>query len=355
MKFDLHFLPASYGDSILIHYGDQEEQYCMLIDGGTGGTRTAIKEKMEELATNHHLELLVVTHIDRDHIEGVLNMLRRKDLELTVSDCWFNGWPHLPGNDRYETFGAVQGEFLTAEITGREWPWNRHFNGAAVVIPEEGDLPVIKLKGGMRLTLLSPNNGLLLKLKDKWEDEVREANLEPGFGMEEPVSPTTKEVMGGDQPDIEELIKERFEEDDAPANGSSIAFIAEFEGKRVLFAADSFPSIILAGLNRLYPGNAPFDLVKLSHHGSAKNTSPALIEKLDCNRFVISTNGSLYGHPDQVTIARLIHAKGPGAELIFNYRSPFNKCWAVQSLQDWHGYTARYPEGDEGGISVSLF
>ena len=55
---------------------------------------------------------LVITHIDFDHIGGVLSLLQDKDLGVTFHDIWFNGWRHLPGSG-FEEFGPVQGEKLT--------------------------------------------------------------------------------------------------------------------------------------------------------------------------------------------------------------------------------------------------
>lgn len=48
------------------------------------------------------------------------------------------------------------------------------------------------------------------------------------------------------------------------------------------------------------------DLVKLSHHGSNANVSTAMLELIDCHRFLISTNGDNFAHPDDAAIAKTI-------------------------------------------------
>lgn len=355
MIFNINFLPARYGDSLWIEYGDEDRPNIILIDGGTGGTRKEIKKLINELPEPRHIELLVVTHIDQDHIEGVLNILEEEILGFTLGSIWFNGWNHLPDNDEVEFFGPVQGERLTAAILKHKLNWNTHFDTEAVVINEDGNLPEIVLKDGFKITLLSPTRNNLIKLKQFWKEEVEDANLQPGFGLQiEEEKDEEIEVFGIEQPDIDELVKLAFKEDKTAANGSSIAFLAEFLEKRVLFSGDSLPSVILHSLNRIVKGVFPIDLFKLSHHGSSSNTSPALIEKLDCKKFAISTNGSRYKHPDDVTIARLIKLSGNETELLFNYRTQFNDKWDDAFLKMKHKYTTTYPDYNKEGLKIKL-
>lgn len=350
MKFDIKFLPARFGDCIWIEYGNETKINRILIDGGTAGTKSDIKKLISLLSEEErHFELMVVTHIDRDHIEGILSLLEDNTISFGVDDFWFNGWHHLP--ETLETLGAVQGERLTAAILKRNFKWNYEFAGKAVVIPASGKLPVINLRGGMKLTLLSPKIQNLINLKSKWEYEVKEAGLIPGFVLKPPEIEPGLESLGG-MPDVDALNNEVFKEDTAAANGSSIAFLAEYGGKTVLFAGDSFPGIILDSLNMIYEGKAPVDLVKLSHHASAHNTSPELIEKFSCDKYLISTDGSVFHHPAPVTIARVIKRANENVYLIFNYRSEENMIWDSSLLKLQYRYNTEYPTGD--GINVDL-
>lgn len=301
-----------------------------------------------------HFELLVITHIDRDHIEGILALLEEEELSFSVDDIWFNGWPHLPGNEA-EVFGALQGERLTAAILKHQLPWNIAFNKKAVVIPDSGQLPEKTLPGGMKLTLLSPHIKHLEKLRTKWEKEVKEEGLIPGFGLLPPAAPEEGEESFGALPDVNKLNEEDFEEDDSVPNGSSIAFLASFEEKNVLFAADAYPGVLLESLNKLFPEEqVPVELVKLSHHGSSGNTSPDLIEKCKGGRYVISTSGARFHHPKAITMSRVIKRGGDNVELIFNYQSDDNEIWNTGTLKFKHRYKTRYPEDGSEGIMVKI-
>ena len=357
MPLTIQFLPARFGDCILLKYGPDTEPLYVLIDGGTGGTKKEIRAALESIPEDRrHLELLVVTHIDQDHIEGILRLLEEDELGFTVGDFWFNGWNHLPGNPLNEPFGAVQGERLSARILHHKLPWNEYFGGKAIVIPETGELPVIQLEGGLTLTLLSPYQQHLENLKPKWVDEVLEAGLEPGFGNqhEDEEVNGNLEPFGDGMPDIAQLNEEEFHEDEAAANGSSIAFLAEFEGFRILLAADAFPSTILASLNKLERGRVTLDLCKVSHHASAHNTSPELLEKLNCKKYMVSTNGAKFKHPAPVTIARLIKKGGSQPEIYFNYRTVYNEIWDEDLLRMEYNYTTTYASDSKSGITFKF-
>jgi beta-lactamase superfamily II metal-dependent hydrolase len=353
MKYTVKFLPAKYGDCIWIEYGNDDNLKKILIDGGTAGTKKNIKALIDELPEEERVfELMVITHIDRDHIEGVLSLLEENELNFTVKSFWFNGWHHLPENNIAEPFGAVQGERLTAALLKHKLLWNTHFGGHAVVLPDDGSLPIFELDGGMQLTLLSPSKKNLEVLRVDWEEEVKKAGLEPGFGLDIRTEPLGIEGFGVEIPDVEKLSKEKFHEDTAAANGSSIAFLLDYGGKRALFAGDSYPSVILKSLDKLNEGKIQVDLYKLSHHASAHNTSPELLEKVDTQQFVISTNGSIYHHPAAVTMARLLKLKGSGSKLYFNYKTDHNKVWGDLGLKEDYNYTTIYPENE--GIEIAL-
>ena len=355
MIFNIHFLPARYGDCIWLEYGTTDKLHHVLIDGGTAGTKKDIKQMLAVLPADTVFDLLVVTHIDRDHIEGILSILEEDELSITVNEIWFNGWKHLP-EDGTETLGAEQGERLSAAILKHRIPWNTGFDGAAIVIPDEGSLPVISLPDGMKLTLLSPTVAGLKKLRAKWRDEIEEAGLEPGFGLVISETDNDDEIvsLGPNIPDIEALLMEPFEEDNAAANGSSIAVLSEYDGKKILLAGDAHPTTVLNALKRKFVNKVKLDLVKLSHHASKGNTSPDLLQFLDCSSYAISTNGSIFHHPSQVTLARILDIHGHGMKFIFNYRSEHNKCWDIESLKESFGYTTVYPETGETGIMISF-
>jgi len=85
MPIKFNFFQAGHGDSILI----STENTNILIDGGVYET---YEEEIEE-EINHidKLDLVVLTHIDNDHICGLIEMLtENKDHANKIEQLWFN-------------------------------------------------------------------------------------------------------------------------------------------------------------------------------------------------------------------------------------------------------------------------
>lgn len=351
--FEVEMLPAREGDCLWIRYGSKDLPRQILIDGGRQATFHEIKARLMGLSERQrHFELFVITHVDRDHIEGAVALLEDPDLKLTFKDVWFNGYHHLKG-DELESFGAVQGESLTTILASGRQPWNAAFNGHAVKIGAKGDLPKVQLPEGLELTVLSPDSAKLASLLPRWEVECERAGLRPG--AQGHAEPEGLEGFGGTV-DVECLASQPFKPDRTAANGSSIALLAEFEGIRVLLAADAHADRLVSSLRMLAgaEGRVHLDAFKLSHHGSSKNTSRELLELVDCSRYLVSTSGSYFRHPDGVAMARVLKFGGAEKVLCFNYRSDHSAPWMDPGLQSSYGYAAEAPSGGTEGLVVLL-
>ncbi len=349
MTLTLQMLPACEGDCMLLAYGNGEFTRRILIDGGRASTYQSLKALLQRLPESERkLELLVVTHIDRDHIEGVLALLRDEDCPVSFSDIWFNGYGHLKAVDD-EDFGAIQGEALTELL--KDKPWNVAFGRRSVRVPRAGPLPEIRLPGDLRITLLSPTAESLVALRATWERECRAAGLLPNPVF--PAPPLDGEEAFG-MPEVESLADERSVEDSALPNGSSIALLVDFEGRRLLLGADAHPSVLLEAIDRMCPdgGALRLDAFKLPHHGSRANLTTTLIKRVDCERFLVSTSGAYFKHPDRAAIARILKHGGPRKVVLFNYRSEFTEVWDVPALMSKYAYSVVY--GTDGSISIDL-
>jgi beta-lactamase superfamily II metal-dependent hydrolase len=353
LMFRLEMLPAGHGDCLWIEYGQPRNTRRVLIDGGTAGTygRT-LRDRLRRLPVKERrFELLVITHIDADHIAGVLELLADAETGFQANDIWFNGYRHLP-SEAPETLGPVQGERLTDLLVKPGVTWNGGFRKAAVVVPSDGELPRVELDGGLALTLLSPTPAKLADLKPAWEKEVRRAGLDPNQPRPgETEAEAGLELLGA--PDVEALAAEPFSEDSAEANGSSIALLAEFDGRRVLLTGDAHPGVLTSSIRRIAGrGRLAVDACKLPHHGSKANVSRQLVQALDCRKWLFSSNGAYFRHPDRQAVARVIKWGGPRTELSFNYRSRFNEVWDGKPLQEQFGYEASYPAASAAGTTI---
>lgn len=366
----IEMLPAGHGDCLWVEYGEGGKQYRLLIDGGLSPTYEVLRDRVGGLpAGARHFELLVVTHIDADHIEGAIRLLgSAESLGATFGDIWFNGWKHLPGShvSDEDYLSGRHGEFLSALIEAKRLPWNRAFGGDAVAVPDTGSLPQIELPGGLQLTLLSPTPACLDKLRPKWDREVRKAGLDRNSVEEVQAALAAARGLRGDDElltyrplNIDRLSQSAFTQDTAEANGSSIAVLAEYAGKSCLLTGDAWPSVLSASVGRLLRDrkSARLDVgaLKLPHHGSRANVNVELLDLLDCGVYLFSSNGKKFGHPDPESVARVISRAAPAPSLYFNYRTDVNRLWEDPRLSSGkYQYKVFYPETGGGGIRVEL-
>ncbi len=355
--FAIELLPAEYGDAILIEYGTRGRTRRILIDGGTPQSFEALRTRILSIPqSDREFELLVVTHIDSDHIGGVIPLLEWADEgSLDFREVWFNGYNHLVGAaEGDDILGGVQGEILSARLR-KEYAtkWNTSFDRKAVGLPSTGAPLSVSLEGGMELVVLGPSLERMRNLAPKWDAECQRAGLLPGA---ETQPPDEGDVLGDDEEedDIDELARSAFSSDRALPNGSSITFLARYEGKSALFLADAFPKDVLDALRRISEVNLPLavDAVKVSHHGSKANTSPKLLDVLRSPKWLFSSNGDQHSHPHATAIARVLKSGQAQPQLIFNYRSEQTERWDDRELQDAHNFTCKFGKG--GTVRLEL-
>lgn len=351
--FRLHVLPAFEGDCLILEYGDAAAPRRILVDGGHTETADAIAEYFGDTRyEDRRFEVVVVSHIDNDHIEGVLSYLTRIPME-NVGDIWFNAPRHFeeepPEPDRGPK-AVPEGDRLV-ELLEATRPWNEAFDGKAVA----SWCHPVWLQGGLTLTVVSPDLKGLRAMVGEWEAAMDEEGLSDYRPRErstevEPFTPPAG---------IEEIrahASSDFEGDGSKKNHSSIALLAEFEGKRVLLSADAHSRCLKATLTERCGASAtrpiPIDVVKLPHHGSEHNLSNGLLDVLESSRFVVSTNSLNHGHPDIAAIARIVTRPGQ-QEVLFNYRTPQTECWDNEKWQRELDYRTVYPKRD-GWLTVEI-
>lgn len=169
----------------------------------------------------------------------------------------------------------------------------------------------LKLPEGIEIEIISPSAEILEKLYLGWPDLSEKFNrkLQDVSISAEKVSQVNRGTLehlalADDSPE-KDIISDIF-------NSSSIAFIFRTFDMNILFLADSHPNLIensLEAKGYSKENKLKVDFVKISHHGSENNTTNKLLDMIDCDNFIISTNGgnSNHTHPDRETIARIIH------------------------------------------------
>jgi len=364
--FSVEMLPAKRGDCLWIEYGDAAAPKRILIDGGLASTGRMIRERLEALPEDQRrFELVVISHIDLDHIGGVLELLRRPPSGLKIDDFWFNGWDELVAARSVASaagvLGPKQGEAVSWYIDQLSIPHNIQFGGGPVIRMADADPPVKELDGGMTLTILGPTPERLDDLQRVWKKKIESLNLTPGQAGEVLEAPDEEPDVAGvlGNPKITALLAADFKEDKSEANGSSIALLLEYEDRQFLASGDALACDLSKACHQLAATSGTPRLkltaAKLSHHGGKKNTSVDLVQNLFCRHWFVSTDGSSYKHPNGESLARVIrHSACPRPVLHFNYNSDDNAFWRKKPLQREEKFSSNSPAPGSEGLEVRL-
>lgn len=342
-------IQVEHGDSLLVSYGIDNKLYHLLVDGGPSGSLRTVIEVLKDTCIDGRtrLEVLVVTHYDLDHIQGVIELLEEVPGWLDIGEVWFNGHHHLIPSD---ILGTREGDRLTKLICSLGISWNTSFrdqdsiqSGTAILQSSK----VVSLPGGLEVRVLSPDHDGLMALAKHWTDPaapVQDSRSTPRdlLGRSESWPPRRFALNGSSI----------FIPDTSIPNRSSIALLLTFDKKRVILAADAFSSVIERGLAVHLPGKEPVDLLKVSHHGSKGNTRKSLLDMLRCRKFLISTSGKIHQHPDHALMELLV-ASHDSPEIFFNYSQGWPGNWRIRPA-NWPDFQARYPKDGERFVDVLL-
>lgn len=343
MPIRVRVLKAFHGDCIFITIDSGDVTERILIDGGPEATFSSspqgdLRALLNELESQRKkIDLVILTHVDDDHIGGLIKAFEVKDgLTKLARKVIFNS-----GRLIHESFNAlpdpdkdIPGNFNQSQETSIRQgnTLERLLDGLGIwhkSLIKQGDR--YSLLGG-ELIFLSPDESELRKLLGKWE---REQHSPFTTSSNTDWNATYKQLLDHDV----------FKQDASVSNGSSISFILKVGSKNFLFLGDSHPSTIIHGLTVLgYSEDAPIDadMVKLSHHGSKGNTNLELLSMIRCSRYVVSTDATRHGLPSKTTFAR-IHSISSEAIILFNYESVISSVYSRDEITQLKGHIAALP------------
>jgi len=388
--------PAQNGDAFIIKT-DNPSPTAVLIDGGYSATfHQQIRPDLQELAQNgYRLDLVVATHIDADHVSGLLRLFKSNgeshapkiirvdrvfhnslrsiagasppaaakaaDAEL-LEEVRRGGFPLPKAEQRVESeISARQGSSLAALLKSGGYVWNEGEGRTSIC----GDHLTSYAIGAATITVIGPPRARLEKLLVWWKSEIRRLGYAGLLGADDPLDDAFEFLCAAPQAvstghpisghDLSNLsLQDCYLPDDSVTNGSSITFILQIGAQRVLFLGDGWAEDAEAALRALSPGpdKQLFDAIKVSHHGSARNTSPSLLQLIDASRYFISSNGEGYDHPDLPVLKAIVDRPGPSRELLFNYATASSA--RLKAHQSKSGAAFAVREAVTGWVSLSV-
>jgi beta-lactamase superfamily II metal-dependent hydrolase len=301
---------AEYGDCLLLESSDGNKSKFILIDGGPSQTyEKNLKPTLDTILASKNLDLIILSHIDNDHVLGLLDLFEaiksEKDASggalLNVNGLWHNSFSDILGTKldsnrlvknlfSSKRFSFIKGEDFITKLPalgalkgvseGRDVtklaeylnvPINAQFGGNPIVVRGE-EFKIIEA-GNMKFHILGPTQKNLDRLKKVWDDWEN--------------SHTEAEVIH-DYVALNAI-------DSSISNLSSIMFLAELEGKKILFTGDGLADDIIDSLSEKQmlnsEGRLHVDILKVPHHGSERNVSKHFFDTVTADTYVISANG----------------------------------------------------------------
>ena len=303
----LHVVQAEYGDCFILESKQGKESTTVLIDGGPYQTfEKHLKPTLQKLPLSGKLDLVVLSHIDTDHIIGLLDLFEEikgqreneaKEL-VKVSKLWHNSFNDLlqtnedpntllknsfltvnlgSKEDQKKTESSImtiimkgfqQARDLTTLAKSLKIPINPEFD--KMVLVEDGPKS-IKFKD-ITFRILGPTKKNLDKLRKEWKDWLNEKKLNENLEL------GLLQILDKSIPNL-----------------SSIMLLLEAKNRKILFTGDGSGDDIINILSREgmldKQGKYHVDILKVPHHGSDRNVSREFFNTVNADNYVISANG----------------------------------------------------------------
>ena len=316
MGIRFEFFEAGCGDSILV---STDEGTHVLIDGGESSTYQKIKSKLREI---EKLDLVVLTHVDNDHICGLISLLRKDNTNRKkINQLWFNSFKSIHvGDESNGNIGASQGILFEQLIQRYEHIEHK----GDLYLRDTKKLNEYQINQDIQLVLLSPRKSDLDKFKIDWQNNKEKMKSKFCNGK------------------VATNISSRRQDTDSSLNNrTSIAFILKYRDEKYLFLGDAHIDVINESLKELgYSSSNKLKLkfVKLSHHGSIKNIDNDFLDLIDCQKFVILTNGKKFNHPSESTLELIYKQRREeeSVEFIFNYRNCYREKFSQEDKEKYN-------------------
>jgi hypothetical protein len=361
VRFSLDVIRARKGDCLMLHYGTPQKPGLILIDGGPSNVyNPQLKPRIDAIRTHRQLkpedslpiDLLMVSHVDDDHIKGILDLTRelrqqrdaKQPLLVRVASLWHNSFDDLLGKTPKEL--TAQAALATASLSGPaevpqgdefdaamvlasipqgrtlrddadflKWKRNRELDGKLILAT--GKSKPIALDGGLELTVVGPLQPELLALQkahDKWlKEQAAKKKKDPDAALAAFV-------------------------DESVPNLSSLVVLAKVGTSSMLLTGDARGDKVLEGLEltkligKTSKSTLHVDLLKVPHHGSANNVETKFFERVTADHYVFSGNGE-HGNPERETLEMLFTAR-PKAAFTMYFTYPIDEI-DVERKKDW--------------------
>jgi ribonuclease BN (tRNA processing enzyme) len=305
---NLNVLQAAYGDCMILKSGSQSKSsqtnsHHFLIDGGPASTyNIGLKEELQKIGEKGgRVDLVIVSHVDNDHINGLLKLMQDLSLQkkgnnrwtIEIDAVWYNAFSRTIGQrievrlrDLLSNTRTVFKNRSRTQVTARgireghdlyqyahdlAIEINPQFNNDTIVVT---DKPKELKFGDIKFLVIGPTRKNLEDLRKQWLDWL---------DKHEKALRTRADY------------RLAIQADKSIPNLSSIMFLAKEDDDTILFTGDGLGEHVIYGLKQARllgsSGSVHVNILKLPHHGSDRNITRDFFTNVTADKYLISANG----------------------------------------------------------------
>lgn len=318
----IQVLQAGYGDCIFISIQKENQLFNILIDGGLASTYFNARERrtpsgvlkilLDKLkAEDDHIDLLICTHVDDDHIGGIRKWFEMDfPLKDFVHEIWINDDVLIA--DRHDLNNTSA---HAASIIGKLKEQHIQYQNRIVT-------GFSKKNEFCRINVLAPSS---------------EHHNVIAHDIHESLDNASSEKENNKKTFMELVHEDWIMQDNTAENEASIAFELEcWDGVKLLLLGDANYQDYMEGLKLFHPDKEEkleYNIVKLSHHGSKNNFHPDFLNRIHTPYYIVSTNGGKFKHPDKDVLAQIIW--NTDSVILFNYKKRMQELILEQDRLDF--------------------
>jgi hypothetical protein len=365
--FKLHVIQARFGDTLLLEFGTTNEPRYVLVDGGpprnyAGALRPALDAIV---GVGGKLDLVILSHVDNDHIVGLLELLAdleddqvsARPLRNQIGQLWYNSFARTldPSGDISQGvqamaavasaanvampfamdafYGIKEGNHLRLLARKLKVPTNSGFRDDLILVETARKAVTF---GPLALTVVGPTKANLRALQTEWLDWLARA------AEKNVADPSTATMVDRSIPNL-----------------SSIVLLATCQGKTILLTGDARGDHILTGLTTAKiakQGKLHVDVLKVQHHGSARNASRDFFQAVTADTYVVSANGR-DDNPDLDTLQWIVEsARARARPIALVVTNETESCRKLQKKFDpaVYRYTTQILPAGQHSIAITL-
>lgn len=319
MAFEIDLLPVGSekksGDCIAFRYGDLEAgkklQTVVVVDGGYASTwADTLKPHLKkyyncEYEGKIHVDLVILSHTDMDHVSGLVEMAKDKDVEIgkimmhepwyELSPTWFKDGRITKQSLKERIGDAFEKALQLSDLTPKAdklslTPYRHEINSAFFYI-------------------LGPSAKF-------YKECIANCDKTPEKDEKVKDLPQSQSSIGGLE--FEEYKKGHITWDDSentsPINESSLIVLFEYKNVKVLLTGDAGKeglrqAIAFADKNGIKLNDCT--IIKMPHHGSRKNVNPEIMDNfIGSKKLYYSCASDDLGHHPSQRLINMLNEKG---------------------------------------------